>query len=337
VKLRTIAFLFVLAACGARTELEVIDRDAGPDAQRQCALVADCDDGIDCTVDRCQSALCSSSPNDERCEDDVFCNGMERCDPTLGCVSSPVACTDAIECTFDSCNEDEDACEHRPDADLCPISHRCDEVVGCVARALVHDSAALYEVDLPSGNTHWLASTTVGLTDLALHPDRRLFGINHRALYALDESTGRAGGIADLPDQMVALEIGPDLMLYAAGQSRIARVDPETGASTPFATFPTGWMASGDIAFVRGRLLVTATDAPFDPTRPDFLFEVPIDGRTPFSIGSIGSHCVWGVAAFGDTLYGFTCNGDLLLIDIDTATGTVLRNVGIRVGGAAAR
>ena len=49
----------------------------------------DCDDGLACTDDACDAGACVSTPDDGDCPDDgAFCNGIESCDPQLGCVSS---------------------------------------------------------------------------------------------------------------------------------------------------------------------------------------------------------------------------------------------------------
>ena len=334
----SVAFALLLAACGARSGLELDRPDAGPDAQSVvCLRDWECDDGIACTLDRCTGGLCVAEPDHARCEDGLFCNGPPRCVARVGCVTEPPACDDGVACTIDGCDEDLAMCTHDPEADLCPISHRCDPSGGCIARALVHDSARLWEVDLPSGDSRGLATTEIGLTDLALHPDGRLFGVNHGALFELDEETGRARWIVDVGDSLNALEVGPDGSLYGAGTSSIVRLDPASGRVATVATFPRGWSASGDVAFVSGRLLVTGTSTPFTLTEPDALFDATAGGEA-IPVGTIGVVCVWGLAPFGETLYGLTCNGELIRIDVASGRGTVLRaDIGIEVGGAAAR
>ncbi len=332
-------FVVLLSGCGAKSALSIDRPDAGPDADlRVCLGDRECDDGIECTSDACTRGRCVNEPRSELCVDAVFCNGVERCEVGRGCVSEPIDCSDGIDCTMDGCNEDEGACVHEGDNSLCPISHRCDLDRACVARALVHDSGALFDVDVPSGDVHFIASTDVSLTDLALHPDGRLFGIDGFSLFSVDESNGRARWIADTSERMVALEVGPDRMLYGAGDSTIVRIDPTRGTSERLGAFPASWQASGDIAFVDGRLLVTGTNAPFDRSVSDVLFEVPLDGAAPTMIGAVGFACIWALAPIGETLYGLTCNEQLLEIDAQSAAGRVIRaGLGIEVSGAAAR
>lgn len=89
-----------------------------------------CDDGIDCTVDSCNVAgQCVNAPDHASCDDAVFCNGTESCNPQVGCESSGdpcigqslvckeppgecvecltnAECDDGLDCTDDVCNND---------------------------------------------------------------------------------------------------------------------------------------------------------------------------------------------------------------------------------------
>ncbi len=101
-----------------------------------------CDDGIACTVGTVcdESGACvagADTLDDGVCDDDVFCNGEERCapeeasaDPASGCVAgTPPTADDGIECTIAVCNEADDRIEQDPRA--C----ECTSVAECEARA----------------------------------------------------------------------------------------------------------------------------------------------------------------------------------------------------------
>jgi hypothetical protein len=78
-----------------------------------CVDDAQCDDGIDCTFGRCdpELGLCRFVADDERCADAVYCNGVERCDPRIGCVAgAPTSCSDSTPCTVDRCDEATRSC-----------------------------------------------------------------------------------------------------------------------------------------------------------------------------------------------------------------------------------
>jgi hypothetical protein len=74
----------------------------------------DCDDSIGCTDDACVAGACVLTPNDSNCPDDgEFCNGIENCDPLLGCGSSGDPCQAGQFCneateTCDECIADSD-------------------------------------------------------------------------------------------------------------------------------------------------------------------------------------------------------------------------------------
>ncbi len=95
------------------------DADAAidPTLGGPCIDDEQCDDGIDCTFDRCDEAFarCRVVPDDTLCFDEVFCNGLEICNPMLGCrPGGPVPCSDENTCTIDACVEADKTCSHGP-------------------------------------------------------------------------------------------------------------------------------------------------------------------------------------------------------------------------------
>jgi hypothetical protein len=112
------------------------------DGQEQCDAVdgcmpgnpVECNDGIDCTEDSCDETneQCSFVPDDGFCDNEMYCDGAEFCSPTMGCQNAdPIDCNDFIPCTMDSCNEEEDRCDHDPDHDICQNQFFCDGVEVC--------------------------------------------------------------------------------------------------------------------------------------------------------------------------------------------------------------
>jgi hypothetical protein len=90
-------------------------QDAGPLLGKPCLDDGQCDDGIDCTFDRCVPGpnRCHSLPDHSLCADDIYCNGVEQCDVLLGCrAGSPIACSDGTPCTLDRCDESDHSCQH---------------------------------------------------------------------------------------------------------------------------------------------------------------------------------------------------------------------------------
>jgi hypothetical protein len=72
-----------------------------------------CNDGIACTEDRCDPRVgCVAIPDNGRCDDGVFCNGVEQCSTAArGCVGSmPILCEDGNPCTTERCDERTRSC-----------------------------------------------------------------------------------------------------------------------------------------------------------------------------------------------------------------------------------
>ncbi len=69
-----------------------------------------CDDEISCTSDVCdvETDACRFDPVAAICDDGFFCNGVEICDPTLGCREAPLSACSGAACdeAFDVCPDD---------------------------------------------------------------------------------------------------------------------------------------------------------------------------------------------------------------------------------------
>ena len=107
----------------------------------QAGTAPDCDDGVLCTVDACDETggTCLNTPNDALCDDSLFCNGGEICDPLAGCQGGTAPdCDDGTACTDDSCNEATDTCDNVPDnlncsdGEFCTGVEICDPQNGCL-------------------------------------------------------------------------------------------------------------------------------------------------------------------------------------------------------------
>jgi hypothetical protein len=110
-----------------------------------CAVDGDCDDADACTNERCDTTTGNCVVEDRQCRDHTLCNGIETCDPAIGCVPGvPVDCVDANLCTEDFCHPNL-GCLHRPfavadclppdvldcdDGDPC-TANGCDPSLGC--------------------------------------------------------------------------------------------------------------------------------------------------------------------------------------------------------------
>ncbi|SDP07130.1 metallophosphoesterase [Desulforhopalus singaporensis] len=81
----------------------------------QEGIAIDCNDNIVCTDDLCEESndTCSNIPNNQNCDDGLFCNGIEICDAVNDCQSgTPVTClNDELFCNgYELCDEGIDSC-----------------------------------------------------------------------------------------------------------------------------------------------------------------------------------------------------------------------------------
>ena len=327
----------VAGSAGSGAEAGDAGVDAKPDAKPDapmCTQDFQCDDGIACTDDFCDTDVgrCAFAPRNDLCDDGLFCTGDEVCNVNVGCETVPRQCMDSVDCTVDACDEATDSCTATPDDSLCPVSHRCDPVRGCQARVLAHERGQLFNIDVPGAQVELLGQASVDLTDLALDPDGTLFGIDGNGnIMTVDANTGATSVLFNVSAPFTGLDSAPDGTIFAAGGLSFYRLT--MGGPIEAASFPPGLQSSGDIAFLEGRMLASATSGAGN----DVLVEVDLATASSKEIGSLGFDCVWGLAAFGDTLYGFTCNGEVLRVNPNTASSTVASTANVAFWGATAR
>ncbi len=99
-----------------------------PIAEIPCNDDGPCNDGFACTDDRCDlsAGRCVHVAFDERCSDDVYCNGVERCDLRRGCVTGGDVCGLGLACAIARCDEATRTCTTAPrdaDSDGDPDDH----------------------------------------------------------------------------------------------------------------------------------------------------------------------------------------------------------------------
>lgn len=307
----------------------IVVTDAG------CSTDSECADKVACSLDRCDPNLhvCTHAAQDNLCDDGLFCTD-NLCDVNTGCASTPKNCADAIACTNDGCNEGKKQCEQIPDDSKCPISHTCDPILGCQARALAHDQTTLYDIRIPSGQAKVIGPTKTQLTDIALHPNNTLYGIAFGALYTVNQQTGNATLFKSLQAMSLnGADVNPNNnVFYVSGGTALYALDPQNGTIAFAQSFPNGRTSSGDLAFIGARMVGTANGQGGDD-----LVEFDLANKTAKVLGPVGYSCVWGLAAYGMTLYGLTCEGRILSIDTNSGKGSQLNQIATQFWGASAR
>lgn len=74
-----------------------------------CSNNAQCNDGLFCTVDQCVGTTCVCVPSDGICDDGIFCDGENHCNPNTGACfeDPPINCSSPLFCSnfFHDCVE----------------------------------------------------------------------------------------------------------------------------------------------------------------------------------------------------------------------------------------
>ena len=101
-----------------------------------CTGPEDCDDGVACTDDTCdtETGICEFTPNDTLCDNGAFCDGTETCDAELGCQSGTAPCTGPLQ---PHCDEDADQCVECLISDHCDDSEPCNGAEACSGRTCI--------------------------------------------------------------------------------------------------------------------------------------------------------------------------------------------------------
>ena len=118
---------------------DIIIPDADPTLGGPCVDDAQCArPEIPCAAFKCDPAVkrCRATPDDTKCDDGLYCNGVEHCDSRRGCVPGAIVeCSSGDTCMIDRCVEATHKCESTPrDSDgdgdgtsVCPKGNDCDD------------------------------------------------------------------------------------------------------------------------------------------------------------------------------------------------------------------
>jgi hypothetical protein len=322
VRIRDLLPLAMLSvvACGSRT-----------------GLVAEPAGSADATVDASQPDVVDGGAPDvpiDMGSPDVPIDMGPPDSPPTPCTSN-AQCDNGIACDVNTCDLDAGTCTHTPDNSLCPPGFACEPP--CVAASFAESPSDLYGVNLPAGSVMNIGATSGDeLDDIALAPDGTLYGVGGPGLYTVDTKTGAAKFVVSVDEIFNALDFAPDGTLYGAleGGGEVYTIDPKTGDTTQVATYPAGYESSGDLAVIGNQLLATVTSG---GTGNDVLVSIDLTTFEASVIGTTGYRQIYGLAAYGTQLFGYTDSGLVIQIDPTTAKTTLLAKTGITFYGASAR
>ena len=118
--------------------------------------VVDCDDGVDCTWDYCDSVLgCVNIANHTACPENSNECTYAQCHLTLDCIqvnhTAGYACSDDYSCTVNDVCDGAGACAGTEDSDECPDADACNLGVCDIATFGAGPGSGCVDVDAPDG------------------------------------------------------------------------------------------------------------------------------------------------------------------------------------------
>jgi len=161
-------------------------------------------------------------------------------------------------------------------------------------------------------------------TDIAVSDDGQLFGTTFSQLYSITQNPGSSTLIGnENASDINALGFGNNNVLYETGiNGNFYSVSTTTGATTLISNIP-GFSSIGDIVFdPKINQLLATSSSPTNST----LFSIALNGAVN-QIGSIGFANVYGLAFDSGTLYGYTSDGEQLILNGTTGVGVFDKNV----------
>jgi len=244
-------------------------------------------------------------------------------------VAALAACATSTKDPFDpSAPPAADAGTFSKDASGKPDTTGAGEVFG-------HSETTLYRVDTVSREV-----TEVGVfrgctyvADIALDESSNIYASTGAELFYIETNTAQCTKIAAgaFPNSLSFVPAGTvdataeALVGFQGGD--YVKIDRKSGEVTKLGSIGEGLQSSGDVVSAKGgKTFVTVKGKQPGTTLEcaDCLAEIdPTSGKLVKNWGSLGVKDVFGLAFWGGELYAFTNGGELLLVTLDTAAGTL--------------
>ncbi|MBT8494597.1 MAG: hypothetical protein KJO07_16195 [Deltaproteobacteria bacterium] len=167
------------------------------------------------------------------------------------------------------------------------------------------------------------------ITDLAITPDGRIFGISGESLYEVNPNNALATFVAEVPGELnVGLTFLPNGQLLATDKlGGVREIAPDTGVITEIGEFGKGWGTAGDlVAVADGTMYAIGEDQDAGPTDSNLLLTVNTSTGEAELVGELGYGETYGTAYANGKVYAFTSVGDVIEVDPNTGAGTLVRS-----------
>lgn len=173
------------------------------------------------------------------------------------------------------------------------------------------------------------------ITDLAVDGEGNLWAASFHTLFRVDTTTAELTRVGDFDQDSVRMNamsfvaaglLDPleETLVVVATNGDYYRVDDTNAHLVPLGTVGPEYLSSGDLVSVgAASTTYAAAQRPGDDMDVLVEFDLATGEMAPVGV-DIGHDRIYGMAYHSMELFGFTCDGDVLLIDLETGVGTPL-------------
>ena len=202
-----------------------------------------------------------------------------------------------------------------------------------MAVVYAHSASELFEVDPATLAVRRIAAFRFAggsdeITDIALDQAGNMIGVSFSSVYSIDKGSGACKRLSSIGQQFNGLSFvpvaqidqggtGDDVLVAADLNGDLTKIDPMSGKTTRIGSYGGGWVSSGDVVSVTGLGAYATVSGGLFGTDRLARIDFAKAGKATI-IGDTGFSDVWGLAFWGDKLFGFSQGGDFLTIDVKT-------------------
>ncbi|MBT6178071.1 MAG: hypothetical protein HOI23_12550 [Deltaproteobacteria bacterium] len=245
----------------------------------------------------------------------------------------------SYECGGDDC-EDGNFYVNPGQLEYCDfLDNDCSTIIndGITCNVYAHTASTLYEVE-PFLGTITEISTVPGLFDFDTSTEGILYGITPSSLYVYDEETvtwSIVSSISGMAGTANGFAIDSTGRAFATSGSNAYSVDLTTGTFELVGNMGSQFNSSGDCVVDKSDGLFMTSNGT-GATNGDDLVQINTTTGAATVVGSTGFSGIYGLTAAWGNMFGFTGSGQLILLDSETYSGTLLHQFpGLSFYGAA--
>ncbi len=213
-----------------------------------------------------------------------------------------------------------------------------------------HSSLGLYAVDPNTLEVHFVGNFTGDfnspiserMTDIAVSKNDEVFGLSERRIFSIDPQTAETVVLADLSGSgfLNGMSFVPDpnngdeeILVAVSRAGRVYRIHTQTGDRTVIGAYGSGIRSDGDIVYVEGVGIMATVILDSQATETALASIDPMTFNATV-LGTTNHVTIWGIGFWGNTLYGFDGDGNILGIDPETGESWVIKSVDTTWNGA---